>query len=315
MSDTEPDDSGTRRPGATPVTDLNLLRTFLAVHRSGSFTAAAGLLGLSQPTVTERIRSLERQTGRELFERLPRGVAPTSVADDLAARVAAPLDALAAALGHEAAPHERAAPVHLAGPAELLCVRVLPLLAPLVEDGVRLRIAPGLTEPLLDGLRAGRHDLVIATFRPRGRSLVAVPLMDEEFVLVAAPAWAGRVRGRPAAEVPAALRAVPLVAYAEDLPIARRYWRHVFGTRLSRPADVTVPDLRGVLAAVAAGAGFSVLPRYLCASGLASGALVLLHEPEDPPLNTGYLVRRPGRADNPDVTRVRDALVAAGRSW
>ncbi|MFI9121093.1 LysR family transcriptional regulator [Streptomyces bikiniensis] len=315
MSDTEPGDSGTRRPGATPVTDLNLLRTFLAVHRSGSFTAAAGLLGLSQPTVTERIRSLERQTGRELFERLPRGVAPTSVADDLAARVAAPLDALAAALGHEAEPHERATPVHLAGPAELLCVRVLPLLAPLVEDGVRLRIAPGLTEPLLDGLRAGRHDLVIATFRPRGRSLVAVPLMDEEFVLVAAPAWAGRVRGRPAAEVPAALRAVPLVAYAEDLPIARRYWRHVFGTRLSRPADVTVPDLRGVLAAVAAGAGFSVLPRYLCASELASGALVLLHEPEDPPLNTGYLVRRPGRADNPDVARVRDALVAAGRSW
>ncbi|MFE5829205.1 LysR family transcriptional regulator [Streptomyces sp. NPDC056488] len=306
---------GTARADGPPVTDLNLLRTFLAVYRSGSFTAAAGLLGLSQPTVTDRIRSLERQTGRELFERLPRGVAPTAVADDLAARIAAPLDALVVATGHGAAPHERAAPVHLAGPAELLCVRVLPALAPLVEDGVRLRITPGLTERLLDELRAGRHDLVVATFRPRGRSLVSVPLMDEEFVLVAAPAWAGRVKERPAAEGPAALRAVPLVAYAEDLPIARRYWRHVFGARLSRPADVTVPDLRGVLAAVAAGAGFSVLPRYLCASELASGALVLLHEPEDPPINTGYLVRRPGRSGNPDVTRVRDLLIGAGRSW
>ena len=43
--------------------DLNLLRTFLAVYRSGSFTGAAQLLGLSQPTVTTQMRALERQLG------------------------------------------------------------------------------------------------------------------------------------------------------------------------------------------------------------------------------------------------------------
>ncbi|CAL9345332.1 LysR family transcriptional regulator [Streptomyces sp. enrichment culture] len=301
--------------GSLPVADLNLLRTFLAVYRSGSFTAAAGLLGLSQPTVTAQIRSLERQTGRELFARLPRGVAPTAVAHDLAARVAAPLDALAAATGQEPSPERRAVPVHLAGPAELLCARVLPALAPLVGEGVRLRITVGLTDPLLDELRAGRHDLVIATYRPRGRSLTAEPLMDEEFVLLAAPVWADRVKERLATEGPAALHTVPLVTYAEDLPIARRYWRHVFGTRLSRPAAVTVPDLRGVLSAVAAGAGFTVLPRYLCQDELASGALVALHEPDDPPINTGYLVRRPGRPGHPHVTRVRELLLEAGRTW
>ncbi|WP_435971767.1 LysR family transcriptional regulator [Streptomyces sp. Qhu_M48] len=316
MRHTDPDGQvGGARPGAAPPADLNLLRTFLAVYRSGSFTAAAGLLGLSQPTVTTQIRALERHTGRELFERLPRGVAPTAVAHDLATRVATPLDALAAATGHETAPHERAAPVHLAGPAELLCTRVLPALAPLTAGGVRLRVTPGLTEPLLDELRAGRHDMAIATFRPRGRALVAVPLMDEEFVLVAAPFWADRVTERLAEEGAAALHTVPLITYAEDLPIARRYWRHVFGTRLSCPAAVTVPDLRGVLAAVAAGAGFTVVPRYLCEAELASGALVPLHLPDDPPINTAYLVQRPGRPANPDVTRVRDLLIEAGRGW
>jgi DNA-binding transcriptional LysR family regulator len=306
---------GVRQPAAAPQPDLNLLRTFLAVYRSGSFTAAAGLLGLSQPTVTTQIRALERQTGRELFQRLPRGVAPTPVAHDLAARVAAPLDTLAAAAGHDTAPDKPAAPVHLAGPAELLCTRVLPTLAPLAADGVRLRVTTGLTDPLLEELRAGRYDLVIATVRPRGRALAAVPLMDEVFVLVAALAWAGRLKERLAADGPAALHAVPLVTYAEDLPIARRYWRHVFGTRLSCPAAVTVPDLRGVLAAVAAGAGFTVLPRFLCQGELASGALVPLHEPDDPPINTGYLVQRPGRPDNPDVTRVRSLILEAGRTW
>ncbi|MET8769777.1 LysR family transcriptional regulator [Streptomyces sp. NPDC004658] len=317
----------------TASLDLNLLRTFLAVYRSGSFTGAARLLGLSQPTVTTQMRALERQTGRELFERLPRGVTPTPVADELAARIATPLDELAAVAGPTPPAGARAEPVHLAGPAELLCTRALPALAPLIADGVRLRVATGLTDPLLDELRSGRHDLVIATTRPRGRTVHAVPLTDEEFVLVAAPAWAERLTGRgPAPEAedggadgraraaaasfdPAVLHEVPLITYAEDLPIARRYWRHVFGRRLSRTAAVTVPDLRGVLAAVAAGAGFSVLPRYLCQDLLASGALVALLEPEDPPINTGFLVQRPGASDNPDVARVRAVLLRAARRW
>ncbi|SEE13793.1 DNA-binding transcriptional regulator, LysR family [Streptomyces sp. 2231.1] len=299
----------------TASLDLNLLRTFLAVYRSGSFTGAARLLGLSQPTVTTQMRALERQTGRELFERLPRGVAPTPVADELAVRIAAPLDELAAVAGPTPPAGARAEPVHLAGPAELLCTTVLPALAPLVAEGVRLRVATGLTDPLLEELRAGRHDLVIATTRPRGRTVHAVPLADEEFVLVAAPVWAGRAADRTAVEGPAALQGVPLITYAEDLPITRRYWRHVFGRRLSRTADMTVPDLRGVLTAVAAGAGFGVLPRYLCQELLDSGALVALLEPEDPPINTGFLVQRPGTPDNPDVARVRASLLRAARTW
>ncbi|MET9473022.1 MULTISPECIES: LysR family transcriptional regulator [unclassified Streptomyces] len=302
--------------GPAPLADLNLLRTFLAVYRVGSFTAAAHLLGLSQPTVTTQIRSLERQTGRELFERLPRGVAPTPIAHDLATRVAGPLDALAATGQDPAAqPDARPDPVHLAGPAEFLAERVLPGLAPLVADGVRLRVTTGLTDPLLDELRHGRHDLVIATVRPRGRTLASVPLVDEEFLLVAAPAVAERTRPLLAAEGPTALHTVPLITYADDLPIVRRYWRHVFGARLNREAAVTVPDLRAVLAAVKAGAGFSVLPHYLCLTDMAGGSLALLHETDDPPINTSYLVQRPGTPDNPNVTRVRDHLLGLVRNW
>ncbi|MEU3605563.1 LysR family transcriptional regulator [Streptomyces sp. NPDC035033] len=302
-------------PGAGPP-DLNLLRTFLAVYRAGAFTAGARVLGLSQPTVTAQIRALEGRLGRELFERRPRGAAPTPFADDLAARVAEPLDALGAVAGAVAGAPDGdgpAEPVHLAGPAEYLSVAVLPTLAPLVERGVRLRIAFGLTDGLLDELRAGRHDLVVSTVRPRGRSLAWLPLSDEEFVLVAAPVWAERIGGRVAAEGPAALRDAPLVSYAEDLPILRRYWRHVFGRRLTAVPAVTVPDLRAVRAAVAGGAGVSVLPRYLCAAELASGALVPLHLPEDPPINTGFLVHRPGAPAHPHVALVRDHLVRHGR--
>ena len=285
-----------RESNAGAPLDLSLLRTFLAVHRAGSFTAAARLLGLSQPTVSTQMRSLEEQLGRELFERGP----PRSATD-------------ASASSGAGQPPD---PVQVAGPAELLCARVLPALAPLTARGVRLRISTGLTDELLEGLRGGRFDLVIATSRPRGRTLASVPLMDEEFVLVASPAWAERIGpDRVAAEGAAALHGLPLVTYAEDLPIARRYWRHVFGVRLSGQAAITVPDLRGVLAAVVAGAGITVLPRYLCLDALASGALVPLLSPEEPPINTGYLTQRPGASDNPHVAVVRERLLQAGRTW
>ncbi|MGW1608408.1 LysR family transcriptional regulator [Streptomyces sp. NPDC002285] len=303
--------------GAAPV-DLNLLRTFLAVYRTGSFTAAARVLGLSQPTVTTQIRTLERQLDRELFQRLARGVTPAPHADELASRIVEPLDALATVTGPGgSADVQQAEPVHLAGPAELLTHRVMPALAPLVDKGVRLRVTPGLTEPLLEELRAGRHDLVLSTYRPRGRALASVPLMDEEFVLVTAPSWAERIGGptRIATAGPAALHGVPLVAYAEDVPIVRRYWRHVFGKRLVCHPAVTMPDLNGVRAAVTGGAGFSVLPRYLCAAELASGALVLLHDPDDPPINTGFLVQRPGSSGSAHVALVRDHLLGSARDW
>jgi DNA-binding transcriptional LysR family regulator len=297
--------------------DLELLRTVVAIHRTGTLTAAAARLGRSQPTVTAQLRSLEQQLGQQLFERAPRGVVPTAVADELVARVAPHIDALARVAARGAAPDDPfARPVHLAGPAELTALRVLPALAPLVERGLRLRVTVGLADDLLAGLPGGRFDLVVSTVRPRGRESRAVPLTDEEFVLVTGTAWAARIdRDRLVRHGAAVLRDVPLVAYAEDLPIVRRYWRAVFGTRPPASAAVVVADLRAVLAATVAGAGVTVLPRYLCADALASGGLVALHEPEIPPINTLFLAARAGVEDEPGVAAVRRHLLADARGW
>ncbi|MGW5438141.1 LysR family transcriptional regulator [Nocardia asteroides] len=298
--------------------DLVQLRTFLAVYRTGSLTAGAAQVGLSQPTVTTQVQALERHLGTPLFERLPRGVAPTAAGHELAARVSGPLDALEAVIGGPGPdrPVPPEPPVLLGGPAEQLAVQVLPALAPLVADGVRLVVRTGLTDELLAGLRSGTLDLVIATARPRGRTVLAEPLADEEFVLVAAPAVAERIdSGLLAADGPGALRGLAIVSYAADLPILRRYWRHVFETRLETAPALIVPDLRAVLAAVAAGAGISVLPRYLCARELAEGILVPLLDPADPPINTGFLARRVGAPPRPHVDLVRARLLTAARTW
>ncbi|UOX93367.1 LysR family transcriptional regulator [Amycolatopsis sp. FBCC-B4732] len=279
--------------------DLDLLRTFLAVHRAGSLTGAAPSLGLSQPTVTAQVRALEEELGQQLFVRRARGVTPTSAADELAARITPHVDALATvAVGDD----PFAAPVHLAGPAELTTTRVLPALTGLVASGLRLRVTFGLADDLLAGLAQRRFDLVVSTIRPRRRGLAATPLTDEEFVLVGPRDF----KGDP--------RTAPLVAYAEDLPIIRRYWRSVLGVRPPPGPAVVVPDLRGVLTCVLAGFGVSVLPRYLCAEELAAGSLIALLDPEEPPINTLFAVTRaePCRAG---PAAVRDALLADAARW
>ena len=59
------------------------LRTFYAVAREGSFTAAARVLRVSQPTLTSQIKKLEASYGIELFRRHGRGVELTETGKQL----------------------------------------------------------------------------------------------------------------------------------------------------------------------------------------------------------------------------------------
>ena len=295
---------------------LDLLRTFQAVHRAGTLTGAARLLGLSQPAVTHQLRSLEAVVGQPLFVRQARGVRPTPLADDLARRLGGSLDAVTAvAAGLRGEGGLAGRTLQLGGPAEFVSARVLPALAGTLAAGVAVRTGLGLADELLAELAAGRLDLVVSTVRPRRAGLHAEPLYDEEFLLVAAPPVAARLASAPDGDRTAALGALPLLAYAEDLPIVRRWWRHVLGTAPPARAVLVVPDLRGLLAAAREGLGATVLPRYLCDGALDRGELVDLHPAADPPINTLYLVTRAAAREQPHVAHAWAALLRHGRSW
>ncbi|MFG3662257.1 LysR family transcriptional regulator [Streptomyces sp. NPDC047706] len=299
--------------------DLALLRTFVTVHRAGSFTRAAALLGLSQPAVTSQIRTLERQLGRPLFLRQARGVTPTTTGDELAHKAAPHLDALVEIAESGLDDESSLRTLHLAGPAEFTAERALPALVELTgEDGqgFALRASFGNAEETLEGLAAGHHDLAISTARPRGALLTATPLCDEEHVLLAAPRWAKEIDAGILRRTGApALENLPVVEVHESLPFVARYWASVFDSRPAASATVIVPDLRAVLACAAAGAGLAVLPRYLCARALKRGDVVALHEPAVPPLRTYFLVVRTGTLAMPHIARAHEWLQRAAADW
>ncbi|MFF0108948.1 LysR family transcriptional regulator [Streptomyces hirsutus] len=298
--------------------DLALLRTFVTVHRAGSFTRAAALLGLSQPAVTSQIRTLERQLGRPLFLRQARGVTPTTIGDELAHKAAPHLDALVEITETGLDEDSSSRTLHLAGPLEFTSERAVPALTALTPNGrsFALRASFGTAEETLEGLAAGRHDLAISTVRPRGALLSATPLCDEEHVLVAAPRWAERFGAdgvRPAGV--SAPEQIPVIEVHESLPLVSRYWASVFDSRPVTAGAVVVPDLRAVLACTVAGAGMAVLPRYLCTAALERGEVAALHEPAVPPLRTYFLVVRSGTLAMPHVARAHEALQQAATDW
>lgn len=57
--------------------DPNLIRVFVAVYESGTVTAAAKALQMSQPSVTQALNRMRRLTGDILFEKSGRTIAPT----------------------------------------------------------------------------------------------------------------------------------------------------------------------------------------------------------------------------------------------
>lgn len=54
------------------------LKVFIEVFRTGSFTKAAGNLGISQPAVSQNIAGLEKELGTRLFDRIRGDVLPTA---------------------------------------------------------------------------------------------------------------------------------------------------------------------------------------------------------------------------------------------
>ena len=66
--------------------DYTLLRSFHAVAREGSFTAAARALNLSQSTLSTQVRGLEARYGVELFYRHGRSIKLTETGRSLFAR-------------------------------------------------------------------------------------------------------------------------------------------------------------------------------------------------------------------------------------
>jgi LysR family transcriptional regulator, low CO2-responsive transcriptional regulator len=176
------------------------LRSFLAVVRTGSVTAAAEELVVSQPSVSAAVSALARELGVELTERVGRSVRPSpagKVFSTYAADVVGLLDQGARA-AREAA--DRAVTELRIGAVTTAGEHIAPQLMQAFHGRhpeVTLSVDVGNRERVFERLRTHRSDIAIGG-RPPDDGFVAERFLDNPIVVITAPddplAQARRVR-------------------------------------------------------------------------------------------------------------------------
>jgi DNA-binding transcriptional LysR family regulator len=179
--------------------DWHLYRSFLAVLRLGSLSAAARKLRLTQPTLGRHVETLERDLGVALFTRSPGGLAPTAQALALLARAedveAAATALVRAAEGAKAAVQGLSGTVRITASESMGAEVLPPLLVPVRAAHPALKFELVLTNRTQNLLRRDA-DIAVRMVRPRQAALLARKLGHVSIGLFAHRDYA-RSRGLP----------------------------------------------------------------------------------------------------------------------
>lgn len=252
--------------------DLDLLRAFVTVADTSSFTRAGVRLGRSQPAISLQIRRLENQVGVELFSRNARDVILTAEGQTLLPSANALLrlnDQIIAGLNEGDVEGE----VRFGAPEDIATAFLPRILGDFARSHPRVSLAVtcDYTANLLDQLSKGALDLALIKREPMGPDL-GVRVWREPLVWVAAdPALA---------KTPI----IPLItAPAPDI-YRKRALAALTEQGVAFRIAYTSPSLAGQHAALRAGLGVGVLsatmtPKDLVTLSLDSG-LPDLHETE-----------------------------------
>ena len=238
--------------------DLDLLRAFVTVSESRSFTRAGERLGRSQSAISLQVRRLEDLVGEPLFQRDARRVSLTDKGEVFLAQARRLLrvnDDIVAALAADEVEGE----VRLGAPEDFATAHLPAVLGAFARSHPRiaLSVTCDLTLRLLDKISAGELDLALVKREPLGWDL-GVRVWREPLV------WVGRdgdelASGKAVSLVVAPAPCVYRRRATSALDEAARAWRVAY----------TSPSLAGQLAALRAGLGVSVLPRAMAPDDLA----------------------------------------------
>jgi DNA-binding transcriptional LysR family regulator len=282
--------------------DGRMLRTFLAVLETGSVTAAAERLGLTQSAVSHALERLRELLGEPLFVKSGRGIAATARAEGLAAPARQLLDDLER-LGRrpQFAPEESELALTVAAndfQRDLLLPTFQRRLTGRLK-GLRLTIIPSRA-PTAEMLREGRCDLIITPRPPEGSDILQKRLLTDHYVCFFDP----RERGPPATlEEYLAARHVT-VAYEDG---RRLEFDELLDSRgLSRAVGVAVPNFGGIAAFLRGTAMLASLPSLLRLGPLGSFGIAPL--PLSTPEVSMYAVWHRRRHDDPAHAWLRAEL-------
>ena len=292
---------------------LKHLRLVDEVSRQGTLTGAARRLYVTQSALSYQLADLERRVGGPVFARVGKRMVPTAAGQRIleAARTTlAALDELDADLRGIA--EGRLGRLHVTTKC-YTAYHWLPAVLPAFRSaypGVDFRIVPEAAARPIEALLDGEVDLALAYDVSVDEGFYAMPLFEDEQVLIVAPDHPLAERAFAGAQD---LAGLDLLVYRDD-------GSGLVFDRVLKPAGVTprsVSEVRiteGIVALVSAGLGAAVVTRWSVAPDIRQGRVAAVRVTEFGLRRQWYAVGLPDAGDRPYLVDFV-ALLQRGPNW
>lgn len=281
--------------------DWDDVRSFLAIARGRSLSAAARELGVRQSTMSRRLEALEARAGARLLQRTPRGYELTPLGEAVLGN-AERMEAEAIAVQRLVQGRD----VALSGVVRLTTVEVLAeLVVPHAIAALQAK-HPGITidlfsDPRSFNLSRREADLALRMVRFEGNDLVSRRMGTMASALYASTDYLAR-HGHPGESADHAV----VTVLEDQAHLAEARW---LAERLSTARIAVRTNSRnGQLAAARAGLGLACLP---CVLGDGVHGLVRLSAPGEAPSREVWLGVHADLRHMPRIRAVIDALDGA----
>ncbi|KUY20688.1 LysR family transcriptional regulator [Elizabethkingia miricola] len=275
--------------------NLEWLRTFKAIYETGTLSAAAQELFISQPGVSLHLNSLEAFTGNKLFDRLARKMVPTEKGKILYNYILDSMKKLEEGEQHFHKRTQNERPTISVG----MCFETFQytLEEHISELPFNLIIKFGEYPQMQHDLDNGMLDLIITPQKGSQQNLQYQPFSKERIVLIAGNEtdtadleellYEGKIKD--AANL---LKQQLWYSTAADMEHLKNFWLKHFGEHPDFSPNYIVPNISSIIRCLSDSKGFSVVPDFLCADVLNSGKIKMVWEGTHPVENTLYFGTR-----------------------
>nr|WP_294859743.1 LysR family transcriptional regulator [uncultured Fluviicola sp.] len=275
--------------------NLEWFRTFKAIYETGTLSAAAKELYVSQPGVSLHLNSLEAFTGYKLFDRSARRMVPTEKGKILYNFILEPIRKLEIAEQH----------FHKRSQLERVTISVgmcFETFQYTLEEHIsslsfNLIIKFGEYPQMQQDLDNGLLDLIVTPQKGNQKNLQYEPFSKERIVLVAG-------RNTDTMELEQLLRSGQMekardflkqqlwYSTAADMDHLKNFWLKNFGEHPDFRPNYIVPNISSILRCLSDGKGFSIVPDFLCQDTMNTGEVKLVWEGINPLENILYFGTR-----------------------
>jgi DNA-binding transcriptional LysR family regulator len=171
--------------------EIRQLRAFVAIAESGTFTAGAVRVHVTQAAISMQIRQLETEIGARVFVRAPRHVILTEAGEHLLRRARTMLREHDAAVDEiaELAGAERGR-IRIGSASAMVLTDELPAILKELRKqhpGAEITVTSGTSETLVDQILAGELDIAFVSLPVDARGIQTERLSADQLVAVASP--------------------------------------------------------------------------------------------------------------------------------